>query len=443
MLATSLLLYSHASSLGTLVLVSVIAASWTSARLVAHRRNAGSLAVAVALTLAPLLLLKYLPWTMELVHGAPWWRSAALYERGVPPGVSFMTLQAIGYVVDVYRRRVEPSRDILDHALFLAFLPQLVAGPIERAAILRPQLETPTRVGGIELYAAAKLALWGYALKLLFANPIGIASDELVARSVLDDPGAILSALALFSFRIYFDFYGYSCIAAAFGQMHGVKLTMNFLQPYGARSLVAFWRRWHVSLSTWLRDYVFVPLGGSKSGVPRYTLAVLAAFLVSGVWHGAGAGFMLWGAAHGLLLVLSRTVMRMRMYQILANATPERLWTSLGVGATWTIVTILWLPFLASPSADVPELLSAFGQVIRSPLLTGETLLAFALTYWWGIALAAMGLGVDRVVNSWYLGPPPRGRLHSLAEISVSNALVLALMLFGGYGSTQFIYFAF
>lgn len=443
MLASSLLLYGHSSPLGTLVLLSVVLASWSAARLVEARPGRGSLAVAVALTALPLVLFKYLPWAIELSLGAQWWQSPALYDRGVPPGVSFVTLQAIGYVVDVYRLRINPTRGFLGHALFLTFLPQLVAGPIERAASLQPQLEKPARVRWSDFYTAAKLALWGYSLKLIFANPIGIASDALTEHSVLNEPGAILVALALFSFRIYFDFYGYSCIAVAFGQMHGLRLTMNFLRPYGAPSLPAFWRRWHVSLSTWLRDYVFLPLGGSRSGVLRYTLAVLAAFLVSGLWHGAGAGFLLWGAAHGFLVVLSRIVMQRRRLQTIAEASPKQLWQRLGVVATWTMVTLLWLPFLASPSAELPDLLSALGKAIQHPIEAGEAALRLTLTYWWGIVLAVVCLGLDRAMNSWFLGPPPVGRRRLLAEIGLSNALVLALVLFGGFGSQQFIYFAF
>ncbi len=443
MLGTSLVVYGAATITGLLALVSVVALSWAGGWWIHGGSGRRRIALVIGALLVPLVVAKYLPWLDGILRGGSWWTGEALQARRVPPGLSFATLQAIAYVVDVARRRIEPTAGLARHALFLAFFPQLVAGPIERAEDLRPQLDSPRKVRGATAYVALKLALWGYALKLLCADPLGFASDALLGEAAEVSAAALLLSLALFSCRIYFDFYGYSCIAVAFGQLHGIRLTMNFRHPYGAASLRDFWRRWHVSLSNWLRDYIYRPLGGSRYGTPRMILATLVVFVISGLWHGASGGFLLWGVAHGVLLLSERIWNPGAQPEVSVRSSVARARAAVGSLLTWTVVTILWLPFLSGPTYDIVPLVGRLSEAAFSPVASSYVVFALGLKYSWAIAIAVSGLALDRVVSRWYLGPArPAGRLLAI-EVGVCNLLAIGLILFGGFGERTFVYFAF
>jgi alginate O-acetyltransferase complex protein AlgI len=445
MLTSSIAFYAAFSPGGLAILLTIVVLSWIGGELVARSDRPEVIAVTVIALLVPLVVLKYVPWIAASAGGASWWRSADPEARGLPPGISFMTLQAIGYVVDVRRRIVAPTARLAEHSLFLAFFPQLVAGPIERVADLRPQLASPGRVGSNELYAAAKLALWGYALKLLLADPLALAIDSLMATAPAITPAAVLLALALFSLRLYFDFCGYSCIAVALGQAHGIRLTMNFRHPYGAIGFIDFWRRWHISLSTWWRDYVYRPLGGSIGGWRTTIVSTLAVFALSGLWHGAGAGFIVWGILHGIVLLLERGLRHLAHHQQSSSHLGSRgPIASLGAQAiTWSIVTLLWLPFLANDRIELPLLVARLASAFASPLAALSGLADLAPTYAWAIGLAIIGASLDWMISRWYLAPSRSGGAQRAFEVCTTNVLVIGLILFGDLGARTFVYFAF
>jgi D-alanyl-lipoteichoic acid acyltransferase DltB (MBOAT superfamily) len=445
MLTSSVAFYAAFSPGGLAILLTIIALSWIGGEAVARDPRPLTIVVAIGALLMPLVVVKYVPWLLASAAGAPWWRSSESGTRGLPPGISFITLQAIGYVVDVRRRIVSPTARLAEHSLFLAFFPQLVAGPIERVAELRPQLAAPQKVGYAELYAAAKLALWGYALKLLFADPLALAIDSLTASATAVTPAAVLLALALFSMRLYFDFYGYSCIAVALGQAHGIRLTMNFRHPYGAIGFIDFWRRWHISLSTWWRDYVYRPLGGSISGWRSTVVSTVAVFALSGLWHGAGAGFLLWGILHGIVLLVERGLRGVTQRQHSPNAAlSEAPLASLGAQMlTWSVVTVLWIPFLANERIELPFLIARLASAFTFPFATLSGLAEFAPIYAWAIVLAFFGVSLDWAISRWYLVPSRSGGVQRAFEVCVTNVLVVGLILFGDLGARSFIYFAF
>lgn len=445
-LLTMSALFYGATSLDALAIVScVVILSWLGGALVGRNRKTGIAVVVVVTILVPLIGSKYFPWLSGILAGESWWQSSALGERGIPPGLSFVTLQAIGYVVDVRRRLVTPTERLIDHALFLAFFPQLIAGPIERTHALRPQLAAPRRPTGADYYVAAKLILWGYTLKLLLADSLALPIDRLLATSGSLAPAALILGLFLFSARLYFDFYGYSCIAVGLGRAHGVALTMNFEHPYGAVGMAAFWRRWHVSLSTWWRDYVYRPLGGNRGSWPRQAAVVMAVFLLSGLWHGAGIGFLLWGAAHAILLLAERGArVVVNRYDPKALRDWGPLWRPTAALITGAAVTLCWLPFLATPERELPILAARLVDALGDVSVTTRGLAQLASDFRIPIALGALGLLVERPMRAWYWGHPAEMPPRIVTDVLLTNLMIVGLILFGDFGGGQtFIYFAF
>jgi D-alanyl-lipoteichoic acid acyltransferase DltB (MBOAT superfamily) len=438
-------LFYAAMDLGALVpLGAVVVSSWAGGIAVARRRQGGVLALAIVGVLVPLLATKYWPWLRQALADGSWWDSGALDARPVPPGLSFVSLQAVGYVADVWRRQIAPTKRVADQALFLAFFPQLVAGPIERTGSLRPQLEAASRPTHEDLYGAAKLALWGYTLKLLLADALAGPVDTLLAIKGSSGGGALLLALALFSVRLYFDFLGYSCIAVALGQAHGVRLTFNFAHPYGAAGLREFWRRWHISLSTWWRDYVYIPLGGRRGSVLRQLVALLAAFLLSGLWHGAGLGFLAWGALHGAGLAIERVARGLlERWNTALSRLDGRSARFVGVAVTSGFVTVCWLPFLAGPLHPMATLLERLLSAFRAGSETSRAIAGLVPTLLVPLGLALTGLALERPMQRWWRAVPPTGRAGIARDLALTNAMVIGLLLFGDFGGRSFIYFAF
>ncbi|MCB0064655.1 MAG: MBOAT family protein, partial [Caldilineaceae bacterium] len=220
----------------------------------------------------------------------------------LPVGISFYTFQTLSYTIDVYRGKLAPERHFGRFALYVAFFPQLVAGPIERATHLLPQFHQPMTFNQTRIASGLRLLLWGMFKKVVIADRLALYVNQ-----VYDHPGdhgalTLLIASYFFAFQIYCDFSGYSDIAIGAARVMGFDLMENFRQPYMARSIAGFWRRWHISLSTWFRDYLYIPLGGNRVARWRWYSNLFLVFLVSGLWHGAAWHFVIWGALHGLLV---------------------------------------------------------------------------------------------------------------------------------------------
>lgn len=221
----------------------------------------------------------------------------------LPVGISFYTFQALGYTIDVYRRWVEPARDFVAFMAFISFFPQLVAGPIERASNLLPQFLSPRRFNYAKAVDGMRLILLGLAKKMLVADNCAAAVDTIFENWQQLDGGTLLYGAVLFAFQIYGDFSGYSDIARGSGKLLGIELMRNFRYPYFSRDIAEFWRRWHISLNTWFRDYVYIPLGGSRCGKVKIIRNTFVIFLLSGLWHGADWTFLCWGAYNALLFI--------------------------------------------------------------------------------------------------------------------------------------------
>ena len=221
----------------------------------------------------------------------------------LPVGISFYTFQALSYSIDVYRRKIEPTKDIIAFFAFISFFPQLVAGPIERATNLLPQFLTNRKFSYDQTVDGLRQMLWGLFKKVVVADLCAMYVNQVWATYDSQSASTLLLAAILFTFQIYGDFSGYSDIAIGTAKLFGIKLMRNFNNPYFSRDIAEFWRRWHISLTTWFRDYVYIPLGGSRVGKWKIVRNTFVIFLVSGIWHGANWTFLAWGAYHALLFL--------------------------------------------------------------------------------------------------------------------------------------------
>ncbi len=226
----------------------------------------------------------------------------------LPVGISFYTFQSISYIVDVYRGDVEPAKNPIDFALFVAFFPHMVAGPIMHSRDLLPQIQHPRHTSRVQVREGAWLMLWGFFKKLVIADNLAPVVNQVFASENVQSGATVLVAVYAFAYQIYCDFSGYTDIARGVAKIMGVELMLNFNQPYRALNPPDFWRRWHISLSTWLRDYLYIPLGGNRCGQWLTYRNLILTMVLGGLWHGAAANFVLWGLYHGGLLVAHRII---------------------------------------------------------------------------------------------------------------------------------------
>jgi alginate O-acetyltransferase complex protein AlgI len=277
----------------------------------------------------------------------------------LPIGISFYTFQTMSYTLDVYQGDLEPEPSLSRFALYVSFFPQLVAGPIARAGDVLPQLRHHSQLDYARITSGLRLMGWGLFKKVVIADQLSIAVDH-----VYSQPGAwtgphYVIATCFFSFQIYCDFSGYSDIAIGAARVLGVSLRRNFDRPYLARSCREFWSRWHISLSTWFRDYVYKPLGGSRGSEYRTSVNLMLVFLISGLWHGASWNYVVWGALHGVFLVASRLTrgMRRSLAVRLSLNSEHRLLRMLQVIVVFTLVSFSWIFFRAENVASGLEII--------------------------------------------------------------------------------------
>jgi len=364
----------------------------------------------------------------------------------LPVGISFYTFQTLSYTIDVYRgeKKAETHLGIL--ALYVSFFPQLVAGPIERSPRLLPQLT----MGNINrklrydnVTNGLKLMAWGLFKKVVIADRVAYyvnrvygSPDEYVGMTV------ILATL-FFAFQIYCDFSGYSDIAIGAAQVLGFDLMKNFDRPYFSKSISEFWKRWHISLSTWFRDYVYIPLGGNRTVKWRWYYNLFITFLVSGLWHGANWTFVIWGAMHGFFLIAAiitkpvRSTIKDKM-GISKNSTLNKIWQTT---ATFILVTVSWVFFRADSVGDAWILMQNATQINFSNV--GVAIHGFNRE---AIIASLLLIGSMVVVHTWQRGKNFRMYIQQKPiwiRWSLYQILVLAIILFGVFEKQEFIYFQF
>jgi len=348
----------------------------------------------------------------------------------LPVGISFYTFQTMSYTIDIYREEMCPTRNFLNFALFVSFFPQLIAGPIERARRLLPQLENCRVITYGMIREGCWLILFGYYKKVVLADNMAPFVDQVFNHPDTACGLSIIVALLAFSMQIYGDFSGYSDIARGISKLFGVNLMLNFRMPYFAINPRDFWRRWHISLSTWLRDYVYIPLGGNRLGSYRTSMNLMTTMLLGGLWHGAAWHFVAWGLYHGVLLAFFRFVTPRKLFPNLHPWPPRRL---IKIILFFPLTLIAWLLFRVNYLGDVPVLL---GNIFSPFVLNGKvgllTIFLFA-TPMLVIEIMQEVKSDMLVIKRWVA--PVRWACYSL--------LFLFIILFGSVTKNEFIYFQF
>ena len=344
------------------ILLYLVIVSWAAGLVVRGRL---SLALLVIALLAPLLFFKYAP---RGLRGGP----------ALPLGLSFLTFQSVGYVADVYRRKIAAERDPLMVALFVGFFPTIASGPIQRAPVLLPQLREVHRFDYGSATDGMRLFAWGMLKKLVIADRIAVYVDYVYGNIPGSHGPALLLATVLYSFQIYCDFSGYSDMAVGVARYFGFDAGRNFDHPYLAQSVGEFWRRWHISLSSWLRDYINIPLGGSRVALPRIYLNLMITFLVSGVWPGAGWTCVAWGLLHGAYQCVGRAMKPLQE--------KLRIPAFVRIVVTFCLVTFAWIFFRAESMGGA---LAVVRGIARIPQDIGAF---FSLKAAFGLKTAAWAL---------------------------------------------------
>lgn len=267
----------------------------------------------------------------------------------LPVGISFYTFQTMSYTIDVYRRNIKPASSFADFSLYVSFFPQLVAGPIERAGHLLPQIKVMNKPTREQVNTGIILIVTGLFKKVMIGDTTGRIVDNIFSNPEFYKSDELLAALVLFSIQIYADFSGYSSIARGTARLFGIDLMRNFEQPYLSSNITEFWRRWHISLSTWLKDYLYVPLGGNRKGEFRTYVNLIITMLLGGLWHGANWTFVIWGGLHGMYLSVHKLLLRGRKIKERFEYTnfSSLLIFSSKVLLTFSLVLITWLFFRA------------------------------------------------------------------------------------------------
>ena len=277
----------------------------------------------------------------------------------LPVGISFYTFQTLSYVIDVYRGDIKTERNFFFYALFVSFFPQLVAGPIERPGNLIPQLKSPKKFNKDDAVKGAKHMIVGFFKKICVADTIAVAVNSIYNNVESATSFGVILATVLFAVQIYCDFSGYTDIAIGCARIMGIRLMKNFNHPYHATTIKEFWSRWHISLSTWFRDYLYIPLGGNRCSKARHMLNLFIVFLVSGIWHGAAATFIIWGAIHGVYQIVGNLTYKPRARLLkacdLSESSPLVIWGRRII--TFILVSFAWLFFRANSVDDALYLL--------------------------------------------------------------------------------------
>lgn len=424
------------------------------------KQKKGILFLCLGINLGILFLFKYGNFTISSISKLLKLLKLGTIDRRfhflLPVGISFYTFQALGYLIDVYRGDVKAERNLIRYALFVSFFPQLVAGPIERSKNLLSQMR---EIASIRLWNAKRvtsgaiLMIWGYFMKMVIADRVAILVNTVFENYRMYGSTELVLAAVGFSLQIYCDFQSYSLIAIGATKIMGFELMENFNVPYFARNIRDFWGRWHISLSTWFRDYLYIPLGGNRRGRARKTVNTLMVFLASGLWHGANWTFVVWGGLHGIFQVIGdyTTSCREKVVRKLSISTECFSWKLLQTGVTFALVTFAWIFFRADSIRD------ALHYIYRIGLRPTPWLLFNGGIYTLGLNRVEMNILAVSVMLL-YLIELVRYRRGVTIDIFLMRqnlwfrwlfmiGTVMMIFIYGKYGAgfdpQQFIYFQF
>ena len=399
-----------------------------------NKKRCGLIWLMTVLALLPLLFFKYYNFLNESIADG----LAAIgcdfklpgLNWAIPLGISFFTFQAVGYMLDVYNGRIKAEKNFLDYALFVSFFPSILSGPINKASLVLPQIKNLRKYFDYDkAVAGLKLLLWGMFMKVVVADRVALYADTVLPAYMHYTGVSCFVASIMYTIQIYADFAGYSSMAIGVGKTLGFELTENFKRPYFAVSVTDFWRRWHISLSTWLKDYVYIPLGGSRCSKLRNYWNIFVTFLVSGIWHGANWTFIVWGIWHGLFQIIEKAIGQQKC---------EYGWLgkSVKIIITFLLVNFAWIFF------RMPTLTDAVGVIDR----IFDFSLPMTIFTPGGTAVLYMYIGVivlflhDLISEFWGVNRIPYNSSNKLLRWLSYLILITMILLCGVFSSDQFIY---
>lgn len=432
---------------GFLILLTSLA-NYAAGLMITASRNASArrfwLISALGISLGILFYFKYANFFIDslaaFLHAGGFRVSLPALSVILPVGVSFFTFQALSYTIDVYKGEMHKEKSLVDFLLFVSFFPQLVAGPIERASNLLDQFKEDHHFSLQRIITGCRFIIWGLFKKVVIADRLAAYTDVVYGAPEQFGGSTLLLATFFFAFQIYCDFSGYSDMAIGSAHMLGFRLMQNFNLPYLARSISDFWKRWHISLSTWFGDYVYKPMGGNRVSRSRWAFNIMTVFLVSGLWHGANWTFVVWGALHGFYYLVESAMAVIGRRTGLDKRFDDALpWNIVRTAYVFSIVLFAWVFFRANNLDDALLIVQRIATDFSSPLYTGSSAFDTAV----GLALVLL-LYIVQVLQyngiaSLYFQPSRIPQV--LRWVGYAGTIILVGLL--GVGSEQFIYFQF
>lgn len=400
------------------------------------------LSVSLAANLGMLFFFKYYNFFVDSASEilVAWGMGVSNLDIILPVGISFYTFQTMSYTIDIYRKQLEPLHNFFDFALFVSFFPQLVAGPIVRASRFLPQLDNPVVIRKDNVWAGSQIFIVGLFKKLMIADAVAPLVDQVYAHPEYFGSATVWLAVAAYSIQIYADFSGYSDMAIGCARILGFRFAQNFDMPYLSANITEFWRRWHISLSSWLRDYLYIPLGGNRKGISRTYVNLMITMVLGGLWHGASWNFVLWGLLHGIALSLHR------LWQGTSFVQNRRALSSapFAIGAityyvnifcTALFVTVVWVFFRSQTFATT---LAIYKKLLFIDSFGAEWPYVYAFIAI-GVCLVAHAVGSFRRPKELVFFQTP----NSFLAASVTMLTLIIIYVFAPTNASPFIYFQF
>lgn len=412
--------------------------------------------VSFALNLGILFWFKYFDFAVDNINRVLGKLNITLlnpqFDIILPVGISFYTFQALSYTMDVYRGDIKAEKNFLKYALFVSFFPQLVAGPIERSKNLLKQVNRENHFSEKRFCDGVYLMIWGYFLKLVLADRIAIIVNQIYGDISTYGGMYLIVATILFAFQIYCDFAGYSTIAMGASKIMGFQLMDNFEAPYFSQSVAEFWRRWHISLSSWFRDYLYIPLGGSRKGIGRKYINLLIVFGVSGLWHGANWTFVIWGLLNAIFQIIGSMTAKTRsgIYKKIGLREDTAAHRAVKTMITFACVDFAWIFFRAESIGQAKDIIKSMFTVLNPWVLVDESLYSLSLGRE-GFMVMLFGIAVLMIADFFkYKGICIRAKIQAqdfwfrVLVVTISVWFIVVFGVWGpAYSDSTFIYFQF